>query len=384
MRIGINTLFLSPGKVGGTETYVRGLLYGLSRVDKANEYILFTNEENHDAFDVDTRQFSRKCCSVSARSKLARIAYEQMFLPKLAGQSSVDVLHSPGYVSPLTGNYAKVVTIHDMQYVYYPHYFPRMKLLYWKYVLPASARRSDIVITVSKHSKKDIVDLLSIPEDKIVVTYEASKFSRDLANADSLPNVTEKHDIRGNYILSVASLLPHKNLDKLVAAFALLEDKIDHQLVLVGLKAYGLNPVKEMIQNKLKRPDRVIVPGYVSDPDLESLYRKAGLFVLPSLFEGFGIPLLEAMALGCPVAASNRTSIPEVVGNAGVLFNPDTPEQIAEAIFSVLSDKALRDRLIAEGYQRARLFSWEKMAKETIGAYSVASELFQKKKCAVR
>lgn len=378
MRVGINTLFMLPGKVGGTETYVRGLVHGLSQVDKKNEYVLFTHNENHNTFEVDSGQFSKSLCTVPAKIKLARVAYEQLFLPKLVTKCGIDVLHSPGYVSPLTGCYAKVVTIHDMQYIHYPDYFPKTKLLYWKHLLPLSARRSDVILTVSENSKADIANLLHIPQNKIFVTYEAPKFCADLDKDDSLPTVMKKYGIRHNYVLSVASLLPHKNLDRLIEAFALLEDKIDHQLVLVGLRGRALSKIKEMIRNKVNHPHRVIFLGYVSDQDLAGLYKRASLFILPSLFEGFGIPLLEAMSLDCPVAASNKTSIPEVVGDAALLFDPNSSDQIAEAIFSVVSDETYRERLIVKGRQRVKLFSWEKMAEETIHAYSVAYERFQK------
>jgi len=211
-----------------------------------------------------------------------------------------------------------------------------------------------------------------ISKNKIFVTYEASGFSIEPKRDISPPNVVEKYNIKDNYVLSVASLLPHKNLHKLVEAFALLKGRIEHQLVLVGLKGHALDKTKRAIQDSFNHPDRVAFLGYVPRPDLAGLYRKASLFVLPSLFEGFGIPLLEAMSLGCPVAASNRTSIPEVVGDAAVLFNPDNSEQIAEAIFSVVSDKTGRERLVNRGRQRVKLFSWERMAGETIDAYSVA------------
>lgn len=378
MRIGINTLFMLPGKVGGTETYVRGLIHGLSQVDKKNEYILFTHNENHHTFEYNSGQFSKILCPIPAKNRLARVAYEQLFLPRVVTKYRIDVLHSPGYVSPVVGKFGKVVTIHDMQYIYYPGYFSKTKLLYWKHLLPLSARRSDVILTVSENSKTDIANFLNIPRNKIFVTYEAPKFCSDSDKGDSLPTVMKKYGIRHNYVLSVASLLPHKNLDRLIEAFALLEGKIDHQLVLVGIKGPALNEIKKRIKNKLKHPERVAILGYISDQDLTAIYKRASLFVLPSLFEGFGIPLLEAMSLDCPVAASNKTSIPEVVGDAALLFDPNSPDQIAKAILSVVSDKTYREQLIAKGRQRVKLFSWERMAEETVHAYSVAHELFQR------
>jgi glycosyltransferase involved in cell wall biosynthesis len=367
-----------PGKVGGTETYVRGLVHAISQVDKKNEYVLFTRDENHRTFEYNSDKFSKILCPVPAKNRLTRVAYEQLFLPKLVVKHGVDVLHYPGYVSPVVGKFGKVVTIHDMQYVYYPGYFSKTKLLYWKYLLPLSATRSDVILTVSENTKADIANFLNIPKNKIFVTYEAPKFCADSGEDAPLPTVMKKYGIRHNYILSVASLLPHKNLDRLIEAFALLEDKIDHQLVLAGIKGHALDEIRKMIGNKLKQPSRVAILGYISNQDLEAIYKRASLFILPSLFEGFGIPLLEAMSLGCPVAASNKTSIPEVVGDAALLFDPNSANQIAEAIFSVVSDKTCRERLIDRGRQRVKLFSWEKMAGETIDAYSVAYELFQK------
>lgn len=379
MRIGINTLFLVPNKVGGTETYLRGLVFGLSKIDHDNEYILFTNKENHETFKITADNFSKKLCNVIAENKLFRIFYEQFILPMHIKRLKIDVLHSPGYVLPVKAKCANVVTIHDMQYFYYPQNFQRARLWYWKYFIPLSTRKANVIITVSHNSKKDIVNLLHIPEEKVIVTYEASKFSTDkFDKIEPDEDVFNKYGIKGDYILSVASLLPHKNLDRLSESFGLLTSKIKHQLVLVGMKGHALNIIREVIKGKNIKQERVILLGYVSDNELVALYRNASLFVLPSFFEGFGIPLVETMSFGCPIAASDRTSIPEVVGDAGILFNPENPEAIAEAIYSVLCDERLKDDLVKKGYERAKMFSWEKMAQETILAYSVAYELFLK------
>ena len=378
MRIGVNTLFMLPGKVGGTETYVRGLLYGLSKVDKVNEYILFTNNSNHNSIEISSDRFSKILCMVSETSRLARVVYEQLFLPGIAAKHAVDILHSPGYVSPIAGKFAKVVTIHDMQYMYYPAYFNKAKLAYWKYLLPKSAKKSDVILTVSENSKADIIDFLKIPSNKVFVTYEAAKLVSNSTEDDVIPDITKKFGIYDDYILSVASLLPHKNLNKLIDSFVLLEDKIAHQLVFVGLKRSALNEIKKTAENKLKNPNRIAILGYIPDQDLSAVYKRASLFVLPSLFEGFGIPLLEAMSFGCPVAASNKTSIPEVVGDSAILFDPNSSEQIAEKISDILFDNTLRERLIDKGLQRSKMFSWEKMAEDTIQAYSAAYKMRQK------
>jgi glycosyltransferase involved in cell wall biosynthesis len=373
MRVGINALYMLPGRVGGTETYLRGLLYGLSRVDSENEYVLFTNRENHGALHVPADGFRKVLCDVAAERKVLRIAFEQAILPWYVKRYGIEVLHSPGYVLPLGARCAHAVTIHDMQYAYYPGNFERARLLYWKHFVPLSARKSAVVITVSSSSRDDIVNLLGVPEEKVVVTYEASKFSMNgfgLAMPDE--TVLMKHGLGEGYILSVASLLPHKNLDRLIEAFSLLAHRTESRLVLVGIKGSALHAVRGAIRGRAL--GRVHLMGHVSDAELSALYRNAGAFVLPSLFEGFGIPLLEAMSLGCPVAASHRTAIPEIVGGAGALFDPEDPEAIAGAIQRILSDKGVRDDYIKKGFERAGKFSWDKMAVETVGAYRTAYE----------
>ncbi len=380
MRIGINTLFLIPGKVGGSETYLRGLIYGLSKVDKENEYILFTNQENHETFEIKEANFSKQLCRVHARTRIFRIFYEQIILPWQIKNSRIDVLHSPGYVSPIKAKCAEVVTIHDMQYVYHPENIPKAALLYWRHFVPLSARKSDVIVTVSNNSRKDIVNLLVIPEEKVVVTYEASKFSINGFNkAEYIEGSLPSYGIKGQYILSVASLFPHKNLDMLIKSFALIKDKIEHRLLLVGMRKFGTKKVEDTLKKNNISQERVLLLGHVSDSELYSLYKKASLFVLPSLFEGFGIPLVEAMSFGCPVAASDRTSIPEVLGDAGILFNPKDTASIAEAIYTVLTDERLRVNLIKRGRKRSESFSWEKMAQETLKAYQNAYSKYQNK-----
>lgn len=373
MRIGINALYMLPGRVGGTETYLRGLLYGLSRVDRDNEYVLFTNRENHGTFPAPSGGFRKILCDVGAGSKVLRIAFEQAVLPGYVRKYGIDVLHSPGYVLPARARCAQAVTIHDMQYAYYPGNFQKARLLYWRRFVPLSARKADVVVTVSRSSRDDIVELLGVPEEKVVVTYEASRFSMN-GFVRSTPDgtVLGRHGLKEGYILSVASLLPHKNLHRLIEAFGLLAGGMDRELVLVGIKGSALRTVKGAIGRGLR--GRVRLLGSVSDGELVALYRNAGVFVLPSLFEGFGIPLLEAMSLGCPVAASDRTAVPEIVGRAGALFDPEDPAAIARAIQAILSDEGVRDDFIKKGFERAKGFSWEKMARRTVGAYEAAYE----------
>ncbi|MCX7918581.1 MAG: glycosyltransferase family 4 protein [bacterium] len=369
MRIGINTLFLLPGKVGGTETYVRGLLYGLTKIDSQNEYILFTNRENHDSFDFKLPNFKRILCNFSSRIKATRVFWEQAILPKLGLKERIDLLHSPGYVGPLSIDSHTIVTIPDMQYKYYPENFSTFRLWYWQYFIPRSAKKADRIITLSEYSKKDIAMLLNIPRDKIIVTYPASKFDIFELSIPSNEKIQTKYNLKAPFILSVASLLPHKNFKRLLEAYARIADQCNVDLVLVGLKLQSLSAIQEHIKQYKINPNRVLILGYIGDPDLAGLYQLAELVVHPSLFEGFGIPVVEAMKFGCPVIAANRTALPEIIGDAGLLIDPENPQAIAEAIHAILTQPVLRKQLIEKGYQRAKLFVWEKMAKTTLDAY---------------
>lgn len=373
MRIGINSLFLIPGQVGGTETYLRGLIEGLTKIDNQNEYILFTNRENHESFQLTASNFSKHLCDFNARFKLYRVFWEQVFFPRMIRNKKIDILHSPGYVSPMKVGCKTVVTIPDMQYRYYPQNFNNSRLWYWQYFIPRSANQANRIITLSNHSKTDIINLLQVPQEKISVTYCSSKYQGNNRISEELATQTlSKYGIRDNFILSVGSLLPHKNLDRLIEAYSQLKDQIDEQLVLVGLKIDGYNALRAKIKQLNVDKNRILVLGYIPDTDLIALYQQARLFVFPSLFEGFGIPVLESMTFGCPVVASNRTAIPEVIGDAGCLFNPESTTEIAESIMRVVSDEHLRTELIQKGNTRVNRFSWARMAAETIAVYRLA------------
>jgi glycosyltransferase involved in cell wall biosynthesis len=373
MRIGINTLFLIPNRVGGTETIVRGLIYGLSKIDTVNEYVIFTNQENHETFQFNSANFTKILCNIPPRLKLYRVFWEQIVLPTYVKKNKIELLHSPGYVSPIKINCKTVVTIPDMQYRFYPQYFGKSRLWYWRYFIPRSARKAAMITTLSEYSKKSIIDLLHISSDKVAVTYPASKyFDRVQVDNQYKQQILDKYGIKKEFILSVASFLPHKNLGHLIESFNLLSDRIDYQLVLVGLQVQGAEQFQTTLWKENMESGKIRVLGYIPEEDLMGLYQSATVFVLPSLFEGFGMPLLEAMSFGCPVAASNKTCIPEIVGNAGILFDPESTVSIADALYSIISNQSLRDDLVRKGFDRVTEFTWEKMAHDTCSAYTLA------------
>jgi len=376
MRIGVNALFLIPGKVGGTETYLHNLLRNLAMIDRENEYIIFTNKENSGIFEISQGNFKEALCPIKATFRPARIFWEQFILPLQVSKYNIDVLYSAGYTAPVIIPCSSVVTIHDMNYFYYPEDFSRLSALFLKVLVPIAAKRVDKIITVSNNSKKDIVKILKVPESKVCVTYEAGKIV-SLPEEKVRGKKLEK-DYRNDkkFILTVSASHPHKNLPRLVEAYNILYKKyqIKHQLIMVGIKGRAHHLLTKSIK-KLSLGERVKFIGWVSREDLSLLYLNADLFVFPSLFEGFGLPILEAMSCGVPVITSNYGAMAEVAGEAALLVDPYNIDEIAEAMYKVLTDKNLRENLIKKGLERAKQFSWEKTAKETLKIYKEVAHI---------
>ena len=376
MRIGVNALFLIPGKVGGTEVYLRNLLTHLAVIDNKNEYVLFTNKENSGTFKIGQTNFREVLCPIRASFRPARVVWEQLFLPFQVKRYRIDVLHSPGYTAPVMVPCCSVVTIHDMNCFYYPEDFSKLTTFFLKLLVPAAARRSNEIITVSRSSKKDIVQILKIPENKICVIYEAgsSHLSVPIAIKNKLrEKFKERHGIDRKFILAVSVSHPHKNLHRLIEAYDILYKRyqIDRQLLIVGTEGRAQSVLVNLTKER-SLEKRIIFTGWIPDEDLSLLYSEAELFVFPSLFEGFGIPLLEAMAHVTPVVSSNTTSLPEVVGDAAFLVDPYNVEEIAEAMYRVLTEENLRVNLAKKGLKRVSQFCWEKTAKETLAVYKRA------------
>jgi glycosyltransferase involved in cell wall biosynthesis len=369
MRIGINALFLIPGRVGGSETYLRNLVEHLARIDTKNEYVVFTNRENSGTFGARTSHFYEVLCPIDATFRPARIVWEQFVLPLQVKRHHIDVLHSPGYTAPAAVPCRSVVTIYDLNFVHHPEDFSRLSALVLKVLVPIVARKSHKVITLSRHSMRDIVRELRVPEEKMCVIYPAASGYVSADNGSTIDDIRARHGIQSKFILTVAASHPHKNLLRLVEAYRILrkEHSIEHQLVLVGLKGRDHARLTNLIAGLSQ--GNVVLTGWIASEQLGSLYQMADVFVLPSLFEGFGIPVLEAMACGTPVVSSNATSLPEVVGDAGVLVDPYDVEGMAEAMYEVLSNDGLRDTLVTKGLDRVKMFSWERAARETLAVY---------------
>ena len=354
-RIGVNALYLIPGGVGGTEIYLRELLKGFAQIDAKNEYFVFTNLETGSDLTPRQANFLWKPQAVHARFRPARILWEQIVLPLEAARYRLDVLFSPGFTSPLLCGCPTVTVFHDLQHKRHPEYFRWFDLPFWRLLLWISAHRSRRLIAVSDATRADIQRYYRVSAERITVVrhgVDQQLFALERSSGDPI-------------LLCVSTLHPHKNLDRLIRAYARKPRGLP--LVIAGMQGFHAGRLDRLI-TELKLENRVQLTGWIPRDELYRLYARARAFIYPSTFEGFGMPVLEAMAAGVPVACSDIPPLREVADDAALFFDPVNEEAIERALDSISSDTSLRERLSAEGRARARQFTWEKAARETLDA----------------
>jgi glycosyltransferase involved in cell wall biosynthesis len=365
MRIGINLLYLLPGMVGGTQIYANGLLNGLAKIDKENEYFLFVNQESQDWLLPAASNFNRIVCPIKAVSRGRRYYFEQFRLPGLLKRFRIQLVHSLGYVGPIFTSCPSIVTIHDMNFMSLRDTLPAHRRAALSFFVTLSAKRAKRVITVSQFSKNEICRYISI-DKKISVIYEGS--FEDLSCSSDWVDVQSKYDLKNPYLVAFGWSAKHKNTDQLVKAFAALRERIpDYYLVLIGKNSQSADLMA--LITSLGIEDRVINTGYVPRNDIFPILNHSQLFVFPSLYEGFGLPLLEAQQAGVVIASSNRGSLPEIGGEGCLYFDPTKIEDMARAIWCSLEDVSLRARLVSLGRENLKRFSWIKTAQETLDVY---------------
>lgn len=367
MRIGINLLYLLPGIVGGTETYAAGLLRGLSKIGSAHDFILFVNREAPNWPIPETPNFRRVVCPVSGLNRASRYWFEQVRLPMILQEQSVDLVHSLGYVGPIFGQTRKVVTIHDLNYVDISKTMAFPKRLSLRFVSTLAGARSEAVITVSEFSKRRIHEAFDLPTNKIAVTPLAPGADADVISSESWARLKEKYGILEPYIAAFGGGAVHKNINLLILAFGTLIQKSPHRLVLIGHLPKNFD--KDRIDKDIGLRKRIITTGYVPREHVAPLLAHADLFVLPSLYEGFGLPVLEAQQADVAVLCSTAGSLPEVAGKGAMYFDPLDVADLCEKIIYCLSRPEVRQELRQEGKENLRRYSWEKTAAETLAVY---------------
>jgi glycosyltransferase involved in cell wall biosynthesis len=364
MRVAIDARKLHDFGIG---TYIRNLLRHLARIDHDTEFVLLCTEADLGV----AAQLGPNFRSVLEPAPNYSIR-EQIHVPWVLRRERPDLFHAPHYVLPAAIHCNSVVTIHDCIHLMFPQYLPnRMAYAYARAQMWTAAHRSDCILTVSDASKRDILHLFNIPPEKIVVVYNAIDAHFSVTpHPDAVARVRERYQLDHRFLLYVGNIKPHKNLVRLIEAFSELRtgDLEDLKLLIIGDEISKLPALRHAVhRHKLHKHVRFL--GYVPDDQLAVLYRLAAVFVFPSLYEGFGLPPLEAMASGTPVVVSNVSSLPEVVGDAAVLVDPHDIDSIVDGLRCVLTNPARADDMRRKGLERAREFSWERSVARTLEVY---------------
>jgi glycosyltransferase involved in cell wall biosynthesis len=358
-------------ELAGNESYITYLIEALAEIDRENQYTLYVTKRA--ALD----RFADRWANFSVRTTLPHTPLVRIPLTLSAElrRKPVDVLHVQ-FTAPPFAPCPVVVTIHDLSFEHLPQTFRRRSRTQLRLTVRHSARTAARVLASSEYTRRDLIATYGISPELITVTsLAAPPHFEPITVATELERVRQTYGISGEYILSVGSIQPRKNLPRLIAAYARLrgdgpKGKLP-QLVLVGKRAWLYDETIRTIAD-LRVSESVILTGYVPEADLPALYSGALCFVYPSYFEGFGLPPLEAMKCGAPVIVGNRTSLPEVVADAGLLVDPFDVAQISEAILSLIEDSNLRTKLRLKGLERARRFSWQATARQTLETYRQA------------
>jgi glycosyltransferase involved in cell wall biosynthesis len=356
-----------PRRVGSGE-YCYQLLLNLNRIDKKNNYIIYLPQAP--TVDLPKESSSWHYKIIGPRRMWTLFGLSLEFLLK---RSKPDVFLSPTHYLPIFSPNRSLISVLDVSYIHFPQLFKSSDLNQLKNWTKFSLRKAKGVFTISQASKDDIIKEYGVPGYRIAITYPGIKaVSKAEPERLNMEELKKKYGIKKNYILYVGTLQPRKNVSRLIEAFSKLKNDIE--LVVVGRKGWLYEEILEA-PKKYKVENKVKFLESVSDEDLPSFYKNALCFALPSLYEGFGLPVLEAMKYGCPVIISNISSLPEAGGDAALYVDPENVDDIAKNLKLLIEDKVLREKLIEKGYEQVKKFSWEKTAKETLNVLTkIANE----------
>jgi glycosyltransferase involved in cell wall biosynthesis len=363
MQIGIDARLVYYRRAGIGQ-YILRLAEALAETDQENEFILLQSRKHKQAL-VEQPNFKRVSLWTPSHHRL-----EQWTLPLEISPLGLDVLHSPDFIPPFRRDCKSVITVHDLAFLFYPHILTKESARYYGQIDHA-VRNTDHIIAVSKSTRRDIIHHLGVPETRITVIYEAANpIYRPLNDERLLHQVREKYHLPDDFILFVSTIEPRKNVPTLLRAYRQLLDsyKRSEALVLAGERGWLFEEVFAVVEY-LGLESNTLFLGRVPVGDLLYLYNAARLLVHPAVYEGFGLSPLEAMACGTPVVVSNVSSLPEVVGDAALLVDPDDVSGLTVALWRLLTDEDLRVNMREKGLKRAAFFSWEKAARETLAVY---------------
>ena len=371
VRVALNLVFLVPGETGGMETYARELIPRLVEIDGLELTCLINREASAASGGPWGEVCPAEVVPVRARNRIEWIRGEQWYVPRIASRIGAQIVHSLASTAPLHGPQVRVTTIHDLNYLLVPEAHFGLRAQGMKLLVPAAARRSQRIIVDAASTRDDICQRIGIARSKIDVVPLAAEAGAGAA-ATPEAELRERLQLGSREVaLSPGAKRPHKNLAAVLEALALMPSGSRPLLVVPGYSTPYEQELRELAA-ALGVSDDLRFVGYLSSDEMEALYRLSSLVVVPSKYEGFGLPVLEAMVRGVPVVTSDRSSLPEVAGSAALLVSPDNPTAIADAIRQILDDPAVADRLRTAGIQRAADFSWEKTAELTAASYARA------------
>lgn len=372
MRVGLDAYLLHKGasyRAAGVSVYIQGLLSALPSAAPGHEYVAFTGREA-----PPVREVASVRAPIPVDRPPLRIAWEQIGLPLQAAWEGVGVLHGTVNTIPPLWRGPSVVTVHDLSFLRYPERLSRKRAFYLRFAVAQSARWATRVIAVSRNTGDDLVELAGVSPHKITVVYSGVQPGfRPLSDAQS-PLTGAAFGGRP-YILNVGTLEPRKNQDVLIRAYAHLRRRLGlpHVLAIVGARGWMYEPLFALVR-ELELERDVAFIDYVAPDDLPLWYNCADLFAYPSVYEGFGLPVLEAMACGVPVVTSSSSSLGELAGDACLTVDPGSEAALEAALGRIVQDPALRERLREAGLARAREFTWERTALDTVAVYRAAVE----------
>jgi len=362
MKIGVDARTLNVK--GGSQTYAYNLL---ANIKERENFVLFGIDKFEDYKCIPTK--------LNQQNPIARLWYEYIVLPRLIKRMDIGLFHGLKGNGLKVRNVKTVITVHDIMIYLFPHYETFIKSFYWKYITPRNIKKADKIIAVSHVTKKDLVEKMLIDPGKIEVIHESfnsNLYKKKKTSLKELEVYFENNAIPAkgkDILLNVNTITLRKNIDGIIKSFNLIAEKYKNSLLMiVGRDGWKTQKVYEAY-NKSPYKDRIYFLGFVSDSIIADLYNIAKVFIYPSFYEGFGLPILEAQACGCPVITSDVSSMPEIAGGSALIIDPENVQSIADAVDVVLEKIQINDELIEKGFDNIRRFSWKKCAEETLKVY---------------
>lgn len=375
-KILINGLLLNR-QFTGVQYYAENLIKALGSLNCKDCHFEIILPGSYNGGLINTENLEIKKQEFNNGSRVKRIAFENFKLSQYYKQNNCQLFHSPSYVLPYYWDFPSVLTVHDIIALDFPEMCQDESAFYFKLFLPRSIKNATRIIAVSNKVKNDIINRFNVPSEKIEVVYHgiADHYSLDVTD-EELYKIKKRYNLPEKYILFVGNIEPKKNLERLVQAFHILKrnTEITHKLVIVGKKGWKYGGLIDIIQ-KLQIAKEILFTGYVPDKHLQGIYKMASIFAFPSLYEGFGIPPLEAMACGTPVMISDRGALPEIASGNALIVNPLCADQMAGSMYKLITDKSLRQKLTANGMEWVTKFTWENAAIKTLEVYREAIKL---------